>query len=166
MAFMSDMGRPALAIPQCRQCGSVDVHAIKMFCLSTDQVGTGAVLGTVSGGHIGVGLTTTTAQTSLSLSFKPGREPSKAIAGNGYLIRMGLVALAAFIGGGIADALGSDSAFGIAATILIVGMIGNVLVNRSKMKENALEARKAWEAKKHLYEHGWVCVRCGHTWIP
>jgi hypothetical protein len=136
-----------------------------MFCLSTDQVGTGVVVG-AGGGRIGVGLTTMASQPSLALSLKPGREPGNRIAGTGYLIGIGLVALASFIAGGIADALGSDSPFGITVAVLIIGMIGNYLANVSTTERNAHKAREAWDTKRDLYERGWVCLRCGHTWIP
>jgi hypothetical protein len=136
-----------------------------MFCLSTEQVGSGAVVGAAAG-HIGVGLTTTTAQSSLALSLKPGPEPGNKIAGNRFLIGLGLVALASFIAGGVADALGSDSPFGVAVAVLVVGMIGNFVANLSEMEKNALKAKEAWKAKKDLYERGWICPRCGHTWIP
>jgi hypothetical protein len=165
MALMSEAGAQRLAVPQCEKCGSTDVHGIKMFSLSTDRVGTGAVVG-AGGGHIGAGLTTMTSQTSLALSLKPGREPGKRIAGSGYLIGIGLVVLASFIAGGIADALGSDSPFGITVAVLIIGMIGNYLANVSTMERNALKVREAWNAKRDLFERGWVCLRCGHTWIP
>lgn len=163
---MSDMERPALAIPQCQKCGSTDVRAIKMLCLATERVGTGAVVG-AGGGHIGGGLSTTTAQTSLALSLKPGRKPPEKIAGNRFLVGIGCVVPAAtFTGGGIAAALGSDSAFGIAVVILIAGMIANYLVDEPNWKTNGLKAREAWDAENQLYEHGWICVRCGHTWTP
>ena len=114
-----------------------------------------------------MGLTTTTAQTSLALSLKPGRKPQEKIAGNRFVIGIGCVVPAAtLVGAGIAQALGSDSAFAIAVAILVVGMIVNFLVDEPNWKQNGLKAREVWDAKNHVYEHGWVCVRCGHTWIP
>jgi hypothetical protein len=24
----------------------------------------------------------------------------------------------------------------------------------------------AWEAKVKMYEFGWLCLQCGHSWVP
>jgi hypothetical protein len=37
---------------------------------------------------------------------------------------------------------------------------------RSQALQAGSEARKAWATKKHLYDHGWLCIRCGNTWLP
>jgi len=37
---------------------------------------------------------------------------------------------------------------------------------RPGMLRAGAEAPEKWIVHKRLYDHGWLCVRCGHTWVP
>lgn len=54
----------------------------------------------------------------------------------------------------ISDGIGPALAIGAAVGAFIWG-------NRI-----AAEKRPAWLEKVKMYEHGWVCLQCGHSWIP
>jgi hypothetical protein len=58
--------------------------------------------------------------------------------------------------------LSSDSVAGV-----VIAILAGFLTAVAYFDGPAVEKkREAWLTEWHLYEHGWVCVRCGHTWIP
>jgi hypothetical protein len=88
--------------------------------------------------------------TELARRFVPGPEPSGV---NGYGCG-GLLILAGvlwMISAGLED-----------YRLVVVGA-GVAFLIRGK-----LEAAKhpGWLEKVRMYAHGWICLQCGHSWIP
>jgi len=54
-----------------------------------------------------------------------------------------------------------------AAVLAIGGVLLMVGWNKRSTKAAKMPERiAAWQKKVDLQERGWICHRCGHTWIP
>jgi hypothetical protein len=142
---------------QCPQCGTSDVYNIKTYCLASQRVGSGTMVAAVpdGGGHhgIGVGLASSKSQSKLAATLSPGAKPSNGCAVI-TVVLTGLVALLLF------SATGGP----LGALIAVAGtVIALIYLSRDKSME---AKREAWKARVHFFEQGWVCLRCGHTWLP
>jgi hypothetical protein len=56
----------------------------------------------------------------------------------------------------------------VGAVAIVMGLLLGVLAWFMVREDIQIQKeRKAeYEAKLQRYNHGWVCVRCGHTWVP
>jgi hypothetical protein len=117
------------------------------------------VVGRFDGHHVGYGVTAskTKSTSALAASLVPGAAPTEW-AGVGVVAGC-LIAFFSLVGiftGGLDLAPRVLSLFfGLAVAILSYRAVGG-----------ASPEREAWEYRCALFERGWVCVRCGHTWLP
>ena len=143
----------------CPSCKSENTQSIKMMCLSGTSSGSSTGVGVSSDLDIGVGRLNSNSQTALAERFTPSTSPASTAAGCGcFSLIAGLVILCI---GMASDADGS----GFAAFLGVVGLIlGGVMMASSNNNKNPQQVE--WEAKINLYENGFICHKCGRTWIP
>jgi hypothetical protein len=142
---------------QCPQCGTNDIYRIDTYCAGHQQIGKSGTLAVLptGGGYYGLGTATTTSrsQSKLAAGLTPGEYPYPSIVGTVITLTIGvLVTLCAF-----------------AASVWAgIGCLSLTLTFAFFLSQDStLEQRRGiWNEKTRLYEHGWVCVRCGSTWIP
>lgn len=71
---------------------------------------------------------------------------------------MGLVGLVLLIA-----SLGStgDAGYSLWGLLAVGGSVALFISGKSI----SAKKRPAWLEKVKMYEHGWVCLQCGHSWI-
>jgi transposase-like protein len=128
------------------------------MCLNGTSSGRSTGFGVSSDLDVGVASMNSKSQTVLAEQFTPKTSPDSVIKGCGcFFFVTGLLALFVFIpssGDGAALAL----CFGIPAVVT-----GFFIM---KKFQNASPDQIKWEAKVKLYESGWICHKCGYTWMP
>jgi hypothetical protein len=158
---------------QCPQCGQQDIYKINAYCMAHQRNSSGAMVIAGGDGHghggIGGGLTSSSSQSALAASFLPGQKPVQPGALTGCLAAVLVISVlfgCVFLG----EAAGPFLITVSIATAVIFGVVALCGGGWDKMteKSNALHAQKmqAWEERVNRYNNGWLCVRCGHSWIP
>ena len=135
----------------CPYCKSGNYQTIKMMCLSQTSSGSSTGIGVSTDLDIGVGTINTNTQSVLAKKYIPGQDPVNESRRTGCGCIFGSVFL--FIFG---DLHGFFTFLGVLS--LIVGVIALAT------KEGNPEQQK-WKAKVKLYEQGWICHKCGKTWL-
>jgi len=114
-------------------------------------MGTAMADGVVVGpGAIGVGVGSADTTNQLAAKFYPGPKPS-AIRGVGFSLCLLLISVVLIRG----DAFGAG--IGVGFLSLLVG--AGALLNKSGQESIR-------QKKMSMYEHGWICMQCGASWIP
>jgi hypothetical protein len=132
----------------CPFCKSGNTQTIKMMCLN----------GTSSGSSI--------SQSELAKKYiPPGTHPSVEI------MKVGCSTSFIMIGGSVFYLLmlflagipiGPFTVLGV--LILIIGLISLIPSLQASKKVN--QEFQQWTAKVKLWDQGWICHKCGKTWIP
>jgi hypothetical protein len=116
---------------------------------------------TGSGTSVGVGMTTSGqvgvggAQTKSMTELAPGRDP--LVASGCWPIALVSVPFGLFL---LAIA-GDDLASKICGVVLLLLPFAYPIGARL----DVLNLRPAWLEKVRMYEHGWICLQCGNSWI-
>lgn len=132
----------------CPICKSQNIQTIKMMCENGTTTTSSTGGGVSSDFDVAVGRMNSESQTELAKKFAPGDAPGEAIGGCGCL-----VAILFFVLAMIAVNDGQIFVYAGIITLIITGII----LYFSDSKE--------WNNKVHLYENGWICHKCGNTWI-
>lgn len=116
-------------------------------------------------GSLGVAVTGSQSHSTLAKKYQPGPTPTlkseKLNIGLGYF----------FIIFGVGTLLllwGEKDALPMGLTALVLG-IGTVLFCQSRVSDNQNKfdlEMPAWQTRQRMLERGWLCHRCGHSWIP
>jgi hypothetical protein len=158
--------KPVLPEPQqhdpdkkvCPSCKSDNTQTIKMMCLGGSSTSASAGVGVTSNLHVGVGIAGSSSQTKLAAKFNPGIKPDNT--GLKY-IAFGFAAFCIFIG---VIALAQNNSGGWVS--LFIALIAGVVGQFGPSNDSIADKIAAWEIKKALYENGWICHKCGNTWMP
>lgn len=119
------------------------------MCLA--GMGTATADGVVVGpGALGVGTGAADTISQLAAKFYPGPKPS---ATGGVVAGLCLLF-------GSAILMGTD-AFGAG---IAVGFLGVLIGAAALLNKSGLESIR--QRKMPMYEHGWICMQCGASWIP
>lgn len=145
---------------KCPSCQSENTQTIKMVYLSGSSTGRATAVGLDNHGDLAVAQLGSKSQTNLAASFNPGRKPFKRTSigeiGCGFsLVIFGLICML-------------DRAVVLGIVVLVIAI---ALIKWGKSTVGKKEARFAtetaeWEKKKATLESGWICLKCGHNWIP
>lgn len=150
---------PAQSRKTCPSCHSENTQTIKMMCLSGTTSGSSSGIGVTSDLDVGVGTLNSESQTALAEKYTPESSPTSFFGGCGCLFL--IIGITIFIA-----CIRSTSElpflfYLIAICVLLLGI--SFLIK--SVKQNSPE-QKEWEAKAKLYEEGWICHKCGNTWLP
>lgn len=148
--------------PICQKCGSSRTQTVKMLCLSMTNSASSAGVGLTDSGSLGVAGMRTDSMTALAQQFLPGPKPTGFSWFGGCLSAVGILGL---FGGLLSYAeshSSSDSDGIIGAAILLVA--GVVVFAFKRFQARSLHP--IWVEKTVRYELGWVCLQCGHSWVP
>lgn len=157
------------AVPtDCPVCHQKDFRKATMARALGTNIGStsGAVVGITGTGNIGTAYhqSTTVSKSEVAESLSPFdkiKEGRKATVMYAFiLVPMGVL----FVIGGFRMLANSGSGMG-----LFIGLIGAaVLAAWTWMAVSSFSA-KAWDeatTKERAVQDSWVCLRCGHTWVP
>lgn len=129
-----------------------------MACLSGSTTGSSTAIGISSNLSVGMASIDSKSHTNLVATLSPGEKPgygcfniSLAMICAGLMV----LGLSTLIAGGMA---------GAAVTTLGPGIV--ILFVLFRAKEKLKEQGSAWNEKSRMYKSGWICHKCGHTWIP
>ncbi len=116
------------------------------------------------GGSLGVAVTGSKSHSSLAKAFQPGPKPYLKsgmpwIVFGGILVALTVLELPTFWG-----------SYDVLIVLLQAGLgIGFILRGKSasiKHRQAFEEEMPAWEARQQMLERGWLCHRCGQSWLP
>jgi hypothetical protein len=111
-------------------------------------------------GDIGIAGTSSITRTNLAAVLDPGEKP----VFNNMVSTMGVVFGILSTGGGVVFLIiGIEAAWYLIACGIFMLFIG------WKSRDDPEFGKKAvahWEQKVALKNNGWICHRCGHTWLP
>lgn len=146
----------------CPSCQGENTQTIKMVLLSGSSTSKGNIVGVDSNGDVGVAGISAGSKTNLAASLDPGNAPTDSKAAGywgcgGCATVFGVMALAA---GGEAAA-GGVGIFLVGVGVLIAGF-----VTADKRKKDLSAQTVRWNEKVKIAENGWICHRCGHSWLP
>ncbi|MHB8056819.1 MAG: double zinc ribbon domain-containing protein [Desulfuromonadaceae bacterium] len=141
---------PDLNAKTCPSCKSHNVQSIKMMCLNGTSSGRSTGIGVSSNLDVGVGSMNSTSQTALAKQFSPGKSAAEA---GGMIVGCSLIML--FFGVGLDNVLG-HVLFTLGGFFIVIGILA-IIVGCIPNKER--------EVKIKLYEDGWICHKCGYTWM-
>jgi hypothetical protein len=132
-----------------------------MVLLSGSLSSSGSGLGVDTHGDVALASLSSTSRTNLAATLDPGPRPVNE-DGCFYTGCGGLIALSAIVAFAAKDDPAVDAAvLAIGGVLLMVGW------NKRSTKAAKMPERiAAWQKKVDLQERGWICHRCGHTWIP
>jgi|SRR5665213_2067342 len=151
----------------CPFCGSPTAHNIKMLCLSSTDLYSsndftgGGYYGGGSGGAFGMSSSFESESSSaLVKSLTPSSKPSVFNGLTAFLIFVMFLDCLS-----VSEEIQKDGpnmlgvAFGIAVFAMCLFLIFLMHVSaKSRMPD--------WLQDCKVYNHGWVCLRCGKKWIP
>lgn len=146
----------------CPSCQSETTQAIKMVLLSGSSTSKGKAVGVDIRGDVAVANMSSESMTNLAASLDPGAEPSDM--GTGFGLGCGGILILS----GIAAMSGGTSGGAVFAVFLILGLlvIGWALMTSDSRKAALAKETAQWKEKRALTEGGWICHRCGNTWLP
>ena len=120
-----------------------------MMCMSATGMATSVGGGVTSSGMTVVGGSTTVSTNQLAAGFNPGPKPSWV---SGVVLGLALVLVGMMA---IGDNLAIGVILAIAGAIIAFGMY-----NAKRL------AIRTWDSKVYMYHRGWICLQCGHSWVP
>jgi len=135
--------------PVCTSCSSDRTQTVKMMCMSATTIRQTAGVGITTSGAVGVGVSKGASVSDLAARFIPGQQPSSF----SMIAWGGVIALIGFFLWAQTKVLSILSL--LVALILVFAGNGNRIANR-----------RQWSRRVALYESGWICLQCGHAWIP
>lgn len=143
----------------CPSCQSETTQTIKMVLLSGSSTSKGKAVGVDIRGDVAVADMSSKSRTNLAASLDPGAKPSDSDTGCGLGCggAVAVLGFAAMIGGA-----------GAGVVFLILGLlvIGWALMTSDSRKAALAKKIAQWEEKRSFMEGGWICHRCGYSWIP
>lgn len=143
----------------CPSCQSNNTQTIKMMCLNGTTSGSTTGIGVSSDLDIGAGKLNSESKTALAEKFTPETSPENTACGCGCLsLIIGTVII-------IAGFVSSDEGSGMLALIFGLPAVIISFIFFSKIGKDNPKQRE-WKAKVRLYNEGWICHKCGHTWLP
>jgi hypothetical protein len=144
----------------CPICQDDNTQSIKMVILGGSSTNNGKAVGVDLNLDVGIAKLSSTSQTKLAALLDPGVEPTD----NSGCANWGCGGSLAVIGIIILAIDGGE----LGGILLLAGLIwtGYGLAKKSSVDEKLSIRVKTWEAKKKLSENGWICHKCGHTWMP
>ena len=151
----------------CPSCKSDNTQTIKMTVMSGTTAGKSTAVGINTNLDVGVASIGTKSQTNLAATLNPGQKPSASNnMGCGFIVfgAAGFFCLIAFSSLGMENPIGAKIGAFLLSLLLaaVFGAIGyGVTFDAASTK-----ALEAWEQKNKLFEAGWICHKCGHTWTP
>lgn len=144
----------------CPVCQSENTQSLRMICESGTATTTGGGIGVGSGGGVGIAIGGSKIQSTLAAAHNPGSKPVKKEAG-------GCAAIFIVICGGLGiGGLASGNPTGAIFLLIAIGLLMYVINANSGMKEKHKADLVEWEAKSERLNKGWLCHRCGHSWVP
>lgn len=151
----------------CPTCKSDNTQTVKMTVMSGTTAGKSTAVGINTNLDVGVASVGTRTQTTLAASLNPGQKPSASNNMRCGLIAFGIAGFFGLIG---LISLGIDNTVGghisaFVLSILLTAAFGFFGYTVTFGSANA-KAVSAWEKKNRQFETGWICHRCGHTWLP
>ncbi len=146
----------------CPSCYSENTQTIKMAVLSGTTTSKSVGVGITGNLDVGVATMGTKSDTALAASLKPGPKPLD-YPPTGCLVFVAILT-------GIVGVLLVTSDGKIFGAIML-GLSALFCLMAWAVKKDdknpivPIEIQK-WEQKNKLFETGWICHKCGHTWIP
>lgn len=143
---------------KCPKCGSEHTQAIKMAIAAGTTSGSVVGAGIGLSGSLGAGMGITGSSTALaqSLMAGPKSKVNYLLVGRWY-IYVGIFSVVLGIMSFFSDGAINVFSFMLGIPFLLVGWYYSM-----KRPPDT----SAWEAKYRLQENGWICYRCGETWLP
>ena len=150
---------------KCQKCSSDQVQPIQMVLATGIQDGKAHSVNFYSGGGVGFGSTDLNLSTRLASRYDPGSKPIEFGAA--------LMLLFSIIAGVIGSIILIFATFGkdVPPFALLLGaffiLVAYCLFRIKKAIENDhKKSLKIWEEKSKYANDAWLCLRCGHNWIP
>ena len=144
----------------CPACESDNTQTVKMAVMSGTSSGKSTAIGINTSLDIGVAKITTNSQTKLVATLNPGPKPKNE--DGAVLLKWGGMLLF------VSSLLALRSASGGAEIVFILISIALLIVGILQ-KSNASNYTELLEKYNHRlknYESGWICHKCGNTWVP
>jgi hypothetical protein len=114
-----------------------------------------AGVGMANSGGLVVGSARTKSMTELARQFVPGPKPAGVNVNEiGCFALFGLLCL------GVSTATDSPVVALFGGAMLMIAIASPFI-----SKHQAARRHPAWLEKVKMYEHGWICLQCGHSWI-
>jgi hypothetical protein len=146
-----------MSAPQCPSCSSDRSQTIKLMCLSATKSLSATSAGISASGDVGLAATTGRSTTQLAAQYAPGPKPDPSGPAVAVLL------------GGITGGCFSFLLFGGMSGSEVVGAVAGIgifaLIAHLARKWHT-EKCAEWERRIPLYERGWICMQCGHAWLP
>lgn len=145
----SDGGRP------CPSCKSPNTQTIKLMCMMGTTETNSTAIGLSSQMDLFAANLNSNSRTTLAASYLPGPEPASSQFGG---VAFGMLAALFAFGGVSAMLAGKEGGWFVLAIAIAIGLFAKYFPF-----ENYLNA---WKEKQRVFDSGWICHHCGHTWIP
>lgn len=147
----------------CPACKSENTQSIKMMCLNGTTTGAAFAVGANTHLDIGVASINSKAETKLVSQYSPGEKPTNNV---GCLSVLCYVPTAIFVYNGLYDLIHKDYSSGLLILSLTVFIAPIPAFIKYMNKEKTEKLQSDWEQKNLLYNSGWICHKCGRTWVP
>jgi hypothetical protein len=141
---------PELNNRVCPYCNSENTISIKDICLAGASSGSSNGFDASSSINVEAGIMNSCSPDELAKKYSPVKPPGSIFKRIGAVCLI-VALILAFTGSGIGSAL--------ALIAMLLGVV-SMMIGKKDPRQ------KEWDAKINFYENGWICRKCGSSWIP
>ncbi len=147
----------------CPVCKSENTQSIKMMCLSGTSTGRSTGVGVSTDLDIGIGRLNSKTQTALAKKHAPGTSPMSIAKGCSYFSSLLIFVWMFFL---FSRAEEPSKFFLISTMSILVLLQICTMIYLLRFYLSYPPEQIEWDNKVKYYEKGYICHKCGETWVP